>query len=45
MIAGIVAELTDIEPGRLMTWRRVNEGTLVTTEGRFELKAVEGARG
>lgn len=42
MIAGIVAELTALEPGRLMTWRQVNEGTFVTTEGRYELKAVQG---
>lgn len=42
VIAGIVAELTALEPGRLMTWRQVDEGTFVTTEGRFELKAVEG---
>lgn len=45
MIAGIVAELTALEPGRLMTWRQVNEGTFVTTEGRYELRPSRAARG
>ena len=45
MIAGIVAELTVLELGRLTTWRQVHEKTFVTTEGRYELRPSRAARG